>query len=106
VTGRDVTPNLLTHLASPDAQVIHRHSLASQLLMPSTLRASSPSRVYRHRLRKGSKRVLIKSRAGRKPPQWNGLRYIPWLHSSRSIFLLQQILSKCVTTHMSRCLTP
>lgn len=34
VTGRDVTPNLLTHLASPDAQVIHRHSLASQLLMP------------------------------------------------------------------------
>ncbi len=34
MTGRDVTPNLLTHLASPDAQVIHRHSLASQLLMP------------------------------------------------------------------------
>jgi hypothetical protein len=27
VTGRDVTPHLLTHLASPDAQVIHLHSL-------------------------------------------------------------------------------
>ena len=26
MTGRDVTPNLLTHLASPDAQVIHLHS--------------------------------------------------------------------------------
>ena len=34
MTGRVVTPNLLTHLASPDAQVIHLHSLASQLLMP------------------------------------------------------------------------
>ena len=27
MTGRDVTPNLLTHLAYPDAQVIHLHSL-------------------------------------------------------------------------------
>src|SRR6266702_6152564 len=74
VTGRDVTPNVLTHLASPDAQVIHRHSLASQLLMPFLSCASSPSRVYRHRLRKGSKRVLIKSRAVSLPPQWNGLQ--------------------------------
>jgi hypothetical protein len=29
VTGRDVTPNLLTHLASPNAQVIHLHSRVS-----------------------------------------------------------------------------
>jgi hypothetical protein len=28
VTGRDVTPNLRTHLAYPDAQVIHLHSLS------------------------------------------------------------------------------
>ena len=34
MTGRDVTPNLLTHLETPDAQVIHLHSLTSQLLMP------------------------------------------------------------------------
>jgi hypothetical protein len=34
VTGRDVTPHLLTHLEMPDARVIHLRSLASQLLMP------------------------------------------------------------------------
>lgn len=27
VTGRDVTPHLLTHLAYPDAQLVHLHSL-------------------------------------------------------------------------------
>jgi hypothetical protein len=40
---------------------------------PSTLRASSRSRVDRHRLRKGSKMGLIKSRAASLPPEWNGL---------------------------------
>jgi hypothetical protein len=40
VTGRDVTPNLLTHLAYPDAQVIHLHSLSLSCLCLSTLRVS------------------------------------------------------------------
>src|SRR6266566_3699582 len=42
--------------------------------MPFLSCASSRSRVSRHRLRKGSKRVLIKSRAVSLPPQWNGLQ--------------------------------
>ena len=37
MTGRDVTPNLLTHLASPDAQVIHLHSLSLSCSCHSSL---------------------------------------------------------------------
>jgi len=60
----------------------------SQLLMPFLSCASSRCQVYRHRLRKGSKRVLIKSRAVSLPPQWNGL-----LDEGRNLPVWENILA-------------
>jgi hypothetical protein len=37
MTGRDVTPNLRTNLAYPDAQAIHLHGLSLNCSCPSSL---------------------------------------------------------------------
>src|SRR6266487_3789650 len=72
VTGRDVTPHLRTHLAYPDAQVIHLHSLiCAAHALPLLRIIAKPS--LSASVEEGKQEGTDQKPRSQFAPQWNGL---------------------------------